>query len=75
MRTIKQWYNHKIKRPGSVSFYTTDITVGANAHNKKELLEMLTEVAPGLEKYLYERGIVFVSSRTLPPPNTAEGET
>lgn len=58
-KTIKQIYNHKIKYPGSLSFYETKVSIGSNAHSKKELEEKLQEIMPGLSRYLYERGFLI----------------
>ena len=55
MKTLRQLYNHKIKYPGSSSFYVITIKVGGNAKSKADLEKRLYGIYPGLEKYLHDR--------------------
>jgi hypothetical protein len=59
MKSLKQLWNHKIKYPGSISYYTTIIVVGGNAHNKAELEANVLEIYPALEKWLLDRGLML----------------
>lgn len=65
-KTIKQLYNHKVKYPGSLSFYEVKISVGSNARSKKELQEKLDEIMPGLSQYLFERGFIVSTTKAMP---------
>ena len=65
-KTIKQLYNHKVKYPGSVSFYETKLSIGSNAHNKKELEDKLADIMPGLSVYLFDRGFIVSDTKAMP---------
>lgn len=59
MKSLKQLWNHKIKYPGSISYYKTIIVVGGNAQNKAELEANVLEIYPALEKWLLDRGFIL----------------
>lgn len=61
MKTLKQWYNHKVKYPSSSSFYTVSIKIGGNAKSKKDLRNDINEILPGLQIYLLDKGFVMVN--------------
>lgn len=65
-KTLKQLYNHKVKYPGSLSFYETKISIGANAHNQQELQDKLEEIMPGLAIYLFDRGFIVNKTKAMP---------
>ena len=63
---IKQLYNHKVKYPGSLSFYEVKLSVGGNARSKKELEDKIEEIMPGLSTYLFERGFILSNTQAMP---------
>lgn len=74
-KTIKQLYNHKVKYPGSLSFYEVKVSIGGNARSKKELREKLDEIMPGLSNYLFERGFIVSTNKAMPSVEAPEETT
>ena len=71
---IKQLYNHKVKYPGSLSFYEVKLSVGGNARSKKELEDKIEEIMPGLSRYLFERGFILSNTQAMPSVEDSHAE-
>ena len=66
MKNLKTLFNHKLKYPGSLSFYQTTITIGGNDTSKVSLNERVEEIRPALERLLERDNLLLLPTPTRP---------